>query len=158
MNRRQIVTQNLTHCVQRLDETLRPWGFEFTRLDVELSHTGPFSSGYYKRDQTQIGLSCRDTIDNIFYEHTFVTENSGSREIERYSIGHETLMQGLGKIDVCRLISSMDLTDPIRARDGGDRIDALSFDLSNYGASVLSEPCEEFFDIVRRGFRSYSVE
>ncbi len=158
MNRREIVAQNLADCVARLDSVLQPWGFTFVLNSCQCSHTGPFASGRYVREMTRRGLSCRDTIDSIYYEHSFVTTNPSSHEIECFTIGHQGLMRGVGRFDVCHLIESGDTPDAILARDGGDRVAALLHDWQAFAAPVLSQPCDAFFKIVRRGFRAYSIE
>lgn len=158
MNTLEAVAQNLTTCVNRVDPLLRPWGFVFEVHETRHSHCGPFASGHYVRGFTRIGLSCRDTIDNIYYEHSFVTENRWSREIERFDISHDGLMRGLGHSDDCRLIRSQNLPDAIVARGGGDRVDALLHDLSTFAADILTMPCDEFYEIIRRGRRCYIVE
>lgn len=157
-DRREIVAENLAACVARLDSVLRPWGFAFEADECRASHSGPFASGHYRRDPTRIGISCRDTIDNIYYEHAFVTQHPSWREIERFTIGHPGLMHGIDHSEDCHLIGTTDLPDTIAARDGGDRVAALIHDWREFAVSVLAHPCSEFFDIVRRGARSYSIE
>jgi hypothetical protein len=155
--RRQQVADSRTAATVRLDAVLKPWRFAFTTDEMRISHHGPFASGHYCRDTTRIGISCRDTIDNLYYEHTFVTRNASSTESERFTIGHSTLMDVLGHSDDCRLITSGDLPDAIVARDGGDRVDALIHDLAELAARVLREPSDDFYAIVRRGHRSYWI-
>jgi hypothetical protein len=103
-------------------------------------------------------LSCRETIDNLYYEHTFITQHRGWAEIERYSIGHETLMDAVGHANDCHLITSCEYPDQITARDGGDGVAALLHDLEKYAADMLRTSNDAFFAVVRRGFRSYSIE
>ena len=158
MNRRELVVLSLADCVSRLDVVLQPWGFAFETDDCQSSHTGPFASGHYVRQTTRIGISCRDTIDNIHYEHSFITQHPSSREIERFTIGHPGLMQSLGHTDDCHLIGSTDIPDAIVARDGGDRVTALLHDLANFVAPFLCEPTDGFCEIVRCGYRAYSIE
>jgi hypothetical protein len=157
MNRRTVVADSLAASVVRLDAVLKPWGFAFKSNGVHPSHTGPYAAGHYCRNGTQIGLSCRDAVDNIYYQHSFVTETTLSRETERFTIGHDTLMRALGHSNDCRLICCDDIPDAIAARDGGDRVAALIHDLKFFAASILCEPCEEFYAIVRRGYRNYSI-
>ncbi len=154
---REHVAEKLAEAVSRLHTVLSPWGFAFITDDTRSSHCGPFASGHYYRDTTRIGISCRDTIDNLYYEHTFVTRNAYSTESERFTFGHATLMNALGHCDDCRLITSDRIPDSIVARDGGDRVDALIHDLSALASRVLREPCAEFYAIVRLGLRSYSI-
>lgn len=151
------VAEKLAVAVARLDAVLNPWRFAFVTDDIHWSHCGPFASGHYCRDTTRIGISCRDTIDNLFFEHTFITRNAHSTESERFTIGHTTLMDALGHYDDCRLIASDSIPDAIVARDGGDRVDALIHDLKVLASPVLCEPCDNFYAIVRRGARSYSI-
>ncbi|MEM7478162.1 MAG: hypothetical protein AAF483_24510 [Planctomycetota bacterium] len=155
--RRDHVAEQLATAVARLDTVLKPWGFDFIGDDIQSSHCGPFASGHYCRDTTRIGISCRETIDNLVYEHTFVTRNAFSTESERFTIEHSTLMDALGHCYDCHLLASDCIPDSIVARDGGDRVDAIIHDLTVLASSVLCEPCGEFYKIVRRGFRSYSV-
>lgn len=155
--RRDEVAHNLADAVSRLDAVLNPWNLEFFTQDVQFSHCGPFASGHYCRNKTRIGISCRDTIDNIYYEHTFVTRNGNAIESEKFTIGHAILMDALGYSSECCLIVSDGIPNAISGRDGSDPIDALIHDLSELASSVLQEPCDEFYSIVRRGFRSYSI-
>ena len=155
--RRQHVAESFAAAISRLDTILKPWGFAFDSDEIQSSHCGPFASGHYSRDTTRISFSCRDTIDNLYYEHTFVTHYACSTESERFRIQHPTLMKALGHSDDCHLISSDDIPDAIIARTGGDRVAALSYDLESFACSVLREPCDEFFAIVRQGYRSYNI-
>lgn len=155
--RREHVAQKLAAAVSRLDTILNPWGFAFIANDIQSSHCGPFASGEYCRDTTRISISCRDTIDNLYYEHTFVTHNACSTESERFTIGHATLMDALGHSDDCRLMTCDNIPNAIVARDGGDRVDALIHDLNVLASTVLCEPCDEFYAIIQRGYRSYSI-
>ena len=155
--RYQQVANSLSEAVARLDTVLTPWGFTFIRSDVQSSHCGPFASGHYERDTTRIGISCRDTIDNVLYSHSFITQHPCCRESETFAVGHDTLMAALGYADDCRLVPSSDLPDAIIARDGGDRISALLYDLTVIAAPMLRTPCDEFYTIVRRGHRTYSI-
>jgi len=151
------VADALAAAIVRIDAVLSPWGFVFSADEVKYSHCGYYASGHYCRGMTQVGLSCRETIDNIFYEHSFIKESQYSKEIERFQIGHDKLMKALEHSDGCRLICGHNTPDMIIARDGGDRVAALIHDLSSIAVSVLREPCEEFYAIVRRGWRAYSV-
>ncbi|MEL7498322.1 MAG: hypothetical protein AAFN77_11985 [Planctomycetota bacterium] len=155
--RREQVAESLAAAVARLDATLSPWGFAFVTDDIQSSHCGPFASGHYHRGTTRIGISCRDTIDNLVYEHTFVTRYAFSTVSERFTIGHATLMDALGHSDECRLIKSDNIPDAIVAREGSDRVDALIHDLNVFASPVLCEPCDEFYAIIRRGYRSYFI-
>lgn len=155
--RRDDIAQQLAAVVLRLDVVLKPWGFAFIAEEIRSSHCGPFASGFYCRDTTRVGISCRSTIDNVFYEHVFISRNTCSTELERFTIGHATLMDALGHSNDCHLITSGNNPDTIVARDGGDRVEALIYDLSILASRVLCEPCEEFYAIVRRGLRKYSV-
>lgn len=142
-----------------LDVLLQPWGFTFASDGCQSSHTGPYARGHYVRDTTRIGLSCRDTIDNIYYEHTFVTARPSYREIEQFTIGHPGLMHGLGHADDSHLIDTTDIPDAIVARDGDDRVAALLHDLSTFVVPALSTPSsDEFCRIIRSGYRAFSIE
>ena len=154
---RQLVSECFASAISRLEPTLTQWGFVFESDGIHASHNGPFASGHFLRGETKIGLSCRETIDNLYYEHTFITRNTYSTEYERFTIGHKTLMRSLGHSDECCLIQSDCIPDMIVARNGNDRVDALIDDLTNYAITVLREPCDEFFGIVREGYRCYSV-
>jgi hypothetical protein len=157
-DRHQAVRMALADCVARLDVILRPWGFVFESDGVRPSHTGPYASGHYCRGATRIGLSCRDTIDNLYYEHSFTTNYAFHREIESFTIGHDSLMRRLGHEGDCWLIRFHRIPDVIAARDGGDRVAALIHDLQVFASPVLCAPCEEFYAIVRRGSRGLSIE
>lgn len=158
MSRFESVEEKLSACVRRLDVLLNPWGFEFQADVSRDSHCGPFASGHYVRGTTRIGLSCRETIDNIYYEHAFVTEHRWSRAIERFDVTHPDLMNSLGHSDDCELIGSNNPPDAIIARTGGDRVAALLRDLSEFAAPILARPNQKFDEIIRSGRRCYFVE
>jgi hypothetical protein len=141
-----------------LEGLLSSWGFTFVLGEVHSSHCGPYATGAFIRDQTKISLSCRDTIDNLFYEHTFITKHLSFTEMERYEIGHTTLMKAIGHAHDCQLIAGHEQPDLILARDGGDRVAALVYDLENYASDLLRTTNDEFYKIVRRGYRTYSVK
>jgi hypothetical protein len=157
MNRRQAVADSLAESIARLDTVLKPWGFSFESDGVQSSHRGPYASGHYCRGATRIGLSCRNAIDNIYYEHSFITVHAYCKETERFTIRHDTLMRSLGHSDDCWLVVGDGIPNAIAARDGGDRVEALIHDLQLFASSVLREPCDAFYAIMRRGSRSYSV-
>lgn len=142
----------------QIDAVLFPWGFQFAAEERRTSHSGDFMSGHYVRNNTRIGLSWRTTLDNVYYEHTFATEHSSHRELERFTVGHATLMHGVGHGNDSRLISVTEPPDNIVARNGGDRIAAWVHDLREYAAPVLAAPCDKLFEIVRQGRRTYSVD
>ena len=157
-NRRVVVADALASCVARIDAVLAPWGFAFESDGVQRSHTGPYASGHYVRNTTRIGLSFRDTLDNVYYEHTFVTVHAFCRESECFLIGHAALMRALGHADDCRLIRSNKIPDAVKARDGADPVAALIHDLQFLAAPLLREPNDEFYAVVRRGCRGYSID
>jgi hypothetical protein len=157
MNRRNVVNQSLADCVRRLDAVFRPWDFEFVPDRDGWSHYGLFASGRYVRGTTRIWICCRDTLDNIEYEHSFFTKHQSWQSVEHFGLGHDSLMEALGHRDDCHLIGSWDIPDVVVARDGGDRVTALLHDLSAYAALVLREPSEVFDAIMRQGSRYYSV-
>ncbi len=149
----------LDACHSQLGGVLTPWGFNFEHQGVQSSHSGPFATGLYSRGTTRIHLSCRATIDNIYYEHSFVTEfRWGTREIERFTIDHGTLMKALGHFDDCMLVSINKYPDYIAARNGGDRVSALIHDLNTIASPVLCEPCDAFYEIIRLGYRHFLIE
>src|SRR3954462_8803709 len=142
--KRQEVADAFYRVVSRLDEVLNPWEFQFSSDGVRGSHCGPFGSGYYVRGATRIGISCRATLDNVFYEHSFIKQNLCSRETEIFSIGHDTLMRALGHADDCRLITTCRQPDLVVARKFDDSVAALIHDLTRIAATVLRQPCAEF--------------
>ena len=75
MDRRELVAAALADRIARLDTVIQPGGFVFHADDIHGSHTGPFASGHYVRDDTRIGLSCRNSIDNVVYKHAFIKSN-----------------------------------------------------------------------------------
>ena len=158
MNRREQVDIALADCVASVGRALEPCGFSFQHDGTHSSHTGPFASGYFVRDTTRIGLSCRESVDNIIYEHSFVTQLAASCETEKFSTGHSGLMLFLGHSDDAHLISGDSIPDSVVARDGGDRVDALIHDLDAYVIPLLSNDMDTFCDAIRRGFRSYSID
>ena len=155
--RRCVATDALMAAASRLDRLLAAWGFSFHFDGVHSSHTGPYATGHYIRDTIRISLSCRGEIDNLCYEQSFVKTSGAIREIETFTISHQLLMQALGHADDCRLIAVNEPPNAIAARDGGARMDALLFDLSNYAAPLLREPHEQFDEIVRTGLRCYRI-
>ena len=67
-------------------------------------------------------------------------------------------MDAVGHADDCHLIAWDDYPNQIVARDGGDRVAALIQDLDNYAAGLLRTANNaDFYSVVRRGFRSYSI-
>jgi|LakMenEpi03Aug12_release.lakeMendotaPanAssembly.Ray.scaffolds.fasta_scaffold452418_2 hypothetical protein len=158
MDRRECVTEELRKAVARIDDVLGPWGFAFTHDGVSSSHQGPYASGHYVRGNTRIGLACRDTIDNIDYSHSLVSVSPYCEETERFTIGHDTLMRGIGALADCWLVIAREDSGPtcVRARNGDDPVEAWKHDLL-LAASVLKEPSDEFVAIMRRGARTYSV-
>lgn len=148
----------LNAATERLDPVLNDWGFHFVPDEVQLSHCGFYASGHYCRDTTRIGISCRETIDNIYYRHSFITQNRFTRHIEQFTILHDTLMAALGHAEDCRLVSCDQTPVSVAARDGGDPVDAWLDDLLTIAARVLRQPSEEFDRVVKRGSRSFSVE
>jgi len=157
-NSRLAPLASLEACVARLDGVLTPWGFRFELDGVHSSHVGLYATGSYIRGATSISLCCREEVDNVLYEHTFVRANQCSRETERFSMGHMALMKEMGCATECRLVGNDTYPDLLVARDGGDRAEALQFDLVKHAAPLLSSENEEFEAIMRRGFRSYWIE
>ena len=154
----EIASQSLQSSVMKLDSLLSPWGFEFEADAVKSSHSGPYACGRYRRNTTTMALSCRVSLDNIFYEHSFIEEFPSYRKIERFTIDHDTLMKAMGHADTCKLICTHQQPDAMVARDGGDPVEALVSDLRSIASPVLSEPCDEFYEIMRRGRRVSLVE
>jgi hypothetical protein len=157
MSQRERVAACLADCVVRLDAVLGPWGFDFQHDGCHASHTGPFASGGYVRGASRIGLSCRNTIDNVLYQHSFVTEYQSWRAIEKFTMPHTELMRILGHAEDCHLICSVSIPDAVVARDGGDRVAAMIYDLPYFVAPCLRLTSERFCDIMRLGWRSYTV-
>jgi hypothetical protein len=63
-------------------------------------------------------------------------------------------MRQVGHGSECRLIEK-DKTSI--ARDGGDAVEALLWDLREYAAPTLRQECDEFAKIAERGYRGYEV-
>lgn len=159
MTRFEIVAKNLADCVARIGAVLNPWGFEFEAgPDDQFSPAGPYGSGHFVRGETRIGISCRSTLDNIYYEHSFVREYTSSRAIECFTIGHVELMRAVGHSDDCKLVTQNQYPILVAARDGSDPVEALIHDLSQFCEPILADPCDAFFEIMRKGRRGYSVE
>ena len=106
---------------------------------------------------TRIGLSCRDSIDNVYYEYSFVKVNRFSKEIERFVISHRALMKAL--IIQMTVVWCVAQKSPRQSLLVTAEIvsQLLIHDLSSIAVTVLQEPCDEFYEIMRRGCRTYSV-
>jgi len=155
----EIVAKNLADCAARLGAVLNPWGFEFEAgPDDQLSPAGPYGSGHFVRGGTRIGISCRSTLDNIYYEHSFVREYTSSRAIECFTIGHAELMRAVDHSGDCWLVTKNQYPILVAARDGSDPVVALIHDLSQFCEPILADPCDAFFEIMRKRRRGYSVE
>ena len=148
----------LNAATDRINPVLNDWGFHFIADEVQLSHCGYYASGHYCRNTTRIGISCRETIDNIYYRQSFITPNRFTRHIEQFTIQHDTLMAALGHAEDCRLVSCDQTPVTIAARDGSDPVDAWIDDLVSIAKPVLCEPSERSNEIVRRGLRGFHVE
>ncbi len=93
----------------------------------------------------------------IYYKHTFVTRYACSTEFESFTIGHRMLMDALGHAHDCHLIETDSIPNAVSARDGADPLAAFSNDLTKFAFAVLRDPCDDFYEIVRRGYRSFSI-
>jgi hypothetical protein len=158
LSRREIVANALRESARRLDAVLSPWDFTFEFDEVQWSHTGPYATGHYSRSETRILVSCRNTIDNLYYKHSFTTQHAYCREIERCIMSHDTLMDALGHREDSYLVVQNEIPDIIAARDGGDRVQALILDWTCYAADVLREPNERFYEIIRSAGRFRDIE
>src|SRR4029079_3402747 len=98
---REQVARAFQALTSRLDQLLNPWGFRLESDYLSSSHCGPYGCGYYGRGTNTIGVSCRDTLDNAFYEHSFITQNACSKETETFVRDHDALMHALGHGDDC---------------------------------------------------------
>ncbi|MGD9636694.1 MAG: hypothetical protein AB7G28_18470 [Pirellulales bacterium] len=157
MNREDI-SKSFDLVVSRLNLSLNPWDFHFTSEEMLGSHTGPFGSGFYVRGTTKIGIACRATLDNVYYQHSFITLNACSRETETFTIGHDTLMAALGRSDDSWLVMTNRQPTAVVARNGQDPVTAFVHDLTEIAAIVLRTPSEDFNTIVRRGHRAWTIE
>ena len=157
MNRREIVSTAMDAAISQLDAILNPLGFVWRSDGVSFSHNGPFAHGHYVESDTRIGLSCRDRIDNIIYVHSFITKHHSSTETEKYCVSHSGLMQHLDDADTCHLVTGDDIPNAVVARDGGNVLDALLFDLTNSFVPLFRDRPDDFHDAMRRGSRSYDI-
>lgn len=158
LNRREQAEIALRDCIVAIGQILEPCDFTFQHDETQSSHTGPFASGWFVRGPTRIGISCRSSIDNVIYEHSFITEDLSSRQVEKFSTGHGGLMQFLGYLDEAHLISCDSTPDLVVSRNGGERLDALVNDLSSFVVPLFQNDMDSFCKAIRRGFRSYSIE
>jgi hypothetical protein len=157
MNRQEAAAE-LALVLEKLDPVMEPWGFMFASEGVRWSHYGAYGSGHYVRGETRIGLSCRATIDNLYYEHSFIKQSLCSRETERFTLGHRMLMEALDHGEDCQLVQTNELPDCIVARKGGDRVAALIHDWAQIAAAILCKPNERFDAIMRRGLRAWTIQ
>ncbi|MGO8690529.1 MAG: hypothetical protein ACLQLG_12980 [Thermoguttaceae bacterium] len=157
MNAVEICLAAMRETVARLDELLVPWGFAFDLAENGDASPGAFASGFYRRGPTRLGLVYRRTLGLgvVLYERETVTQNGCLREHEVFGMDHLAYMRELGHGDDCKLV-----VDGIcsLARNGGDPVAALLDDLREYAASTLQKDCPEFAEIMRTGYRRYSVE
>ena len=157
MNRREIVSTAMDTAISQLDAILNPLGFVWHSDGVSLSHNGPFAHGHYVESDTRIGLSCRDGIDNIIYMHSFITKHHCSTETEKYCVSHSGLMRYLGDVDTCHLVTGDDIPNVVVARDGGNALDALLYDLTNSFVPLFRDRLDDFHNAMRQGSRSYDI-
>lgn len=83
-----------------------------------------------------------------------LTERGYLRERITNGMFHTSYMRQIGHGGDCHL-----LTKGIdsRARDGGDPVEALIWDLREYAAPTLQQECDEFLKIIECGYRNYEV-
>ena len=146
----------LRKAVARIDQVLVPWGFRFDLGENDLSSPGGYACGFYRRGSTRIGLICRANygLGCVEYEYETITDDGFVRESVRYGLDHTGYMQRVGHDRDCLLIEE-ELS--AIARDGGDPVDALIHDLSEYAAPTLRQECPEFLAIIRSGYRRTKV-
>jgi hypothetical protein len=156
--RREQVAEAFQALTCRLDQLLNSWGFQLDSDYLSSSHCGPYGYGYYVRGTTKIGVSCRDTLDNVFYQHSFITQNACSKETETFVRDHDALMHALGHGEDCWLVAGTRQPDLVVARTGQDRVAAFIHDLSEIAGPILREPTPRFEEIIRQGIRSWTIE
>ena len=144
--------------IERLNPIFNSWDFNFEFDGVHGSHTGFYARGRYVRGATLVWICCRQTLDNVSYEHSFITQYMYTKQIESYRIGHHGLTHSLGHSEDCQLIDKFMYPSGLVARDGGDPVTAYIYDLTNIAADVLSGPNETFYAIVRQGARGLNFE
>ena len=66
-------------------------------------------------------------------------------------------MQHLDDADTCHLVTGDDIPNAVVARDGGNVLDALLFDLTNSFVPLFRDRPDDFHDAMRRGSRSYDI-
>src|SRR5689334_10784302 len=115
--KREAAVVALSASAKRLEELLGPWGFAYSYEGPFDSHLGVFASGCFYRGPTRICLSCRAQIDNFNYERTFYEEAGSCRLIERFTIGHRTLMKAIGKHDESRVFETLENPGLVVAND-----------------------------------------
>jgi hypothetical protein len=127
---------SLQDIVLRLNPVLNPYGFVFELEGSGFSSLGPFASGFYKRPPLQIGLIYRSAIGSVNYSW------------EEFKMSHTDYMAYLGRADDCRLIYNKDWFESL-ARDGGDPVTALIYDLEHFAKAMLEGNTEEFAHIAK---------
>jgi hypothetical protein len=117
----------LDEAVTRLQPVLGPLGFRFDGGQSGEAHMA-FASGLFISDAVTIGLIFRKrgALGCVIYEN------------EVSNMSHDDLLRSLGAQDRQRLIYDGAAMES-RARDGGDPLDALIYDLREI---VGAPPCE----------------
>jgi len=128
--------QHLQNIVLRLDPILNPYGFVFELEGKGFSSLGLFASGFYRRGPLKIGLVYRSCFGSVNYSW------------DKFNMSHSDYMEHLGYIDNCKLIYDEDSFESI-ARDGGDAITTLIYDLEQFAKPMLEGNTDEFVRITK---------
>jgi hypothetical protein len=118
----------LNEAVDRLEPLLQPLGFHYV-ADVSGEGHMPFASGFFVGTAVKIGLVFRKrgTLGCVVYEN------------ESSNMSHDDLVRYLGVQDRQRLVYN-DATMASQARDGGEAMDALAYDLDELIGQRLNDP------------------
>ena len=72
-------------------------------------------------------------------------------------MSHSGLMRYLGDVDTCHLVTGDDIPNVVVARDGGNALDALLYDLTNSFVPLFRDRLDDFHNAMRQGSRSYDI-
>lgn len=123
--------RSLQDIALKLNPVLNPYGFLFELQSNGFSSLGFFASGFYKRPPIQIGLIYRHCLGSVNYQW------------DEFDMSHTDYMGYLGHADDSKLVYDEGGFESI-ARDGGDPVAALIYDLEHFAKPMLEGDTDEF--------------